>query len=75
ARMLLGLNAPSSGKAVFAGQNIFEMNEKRLMAFRRKVQMVFQDPYGSMNPRMRVYSIISEPWVIHRDILSKNRWK
>ncbi|PAQ00345.1 ABC transporter ATP-binding protein [Mesorhizobium mediterraneum] len=75
ARMLLGLNAPSAGKAVFAGENIFEMNEKRLMAFRRKVQMVFQDPYGSMNPRMRVYSIISEPWVIHRDILPKNRWK
>ncbi|TIQ83952.1 MAG: ABC transporter ATP-binding protein, partial [Mesorhizobium sp.] len=75
ARMLLGLNAPSAGKAVFAGENIFDMNGKRLMAFRRKVQMVFQDPYGSMNPRMRVYSIISEPWVIHRDILPKNRWK
>ncbi|TIP63633.1 ATP-binding cassette domain-containing protein, partial [Mesorhizobium sp.] len=50
ARMLLGLNAPSAGKAVFAGENIFDMNGKRLMAFRRKVQMVFQDPYGSMNP-------------------------
>jgi peptide/nickel transport system ATP-binding protein len=75
ARMLLGLNEPSSGRAVFAGENIFEMSGKRLMAFRRKVQMVFQDPHGSMNPRMRVYSIISEPWVIHRDILPKNKWK
>jgi len=75
ARMLLGLNEPSSGKAIFAGENIFEMNGKRLLAFRRKVQMVFQDPYGSMNPRMRVYSIISEPWVIHRDILPKSKRK
>ncbi|HXV30409.1 MAG TPA: ABC transporter ATP-binding protein [Sinorhizobium sp.] len=75
ARMLLRLNEPSSGKAVFAGENIFEMSGKSVMAFRRKVQMVFQDPFGSMNPRMNVSSIISEPWAIHRDILPRHRWK
>lgn len=75
ARMLLRLNDPSSGRALFAGEDIFGMNGKRLMTFRRKVQMVFQDPYGSMNPRMNVHAIISEPWVIHRDILSKEKWK
>ena len=75
ARILLRLNEPSSGKAFYAGENIFDLSGKRLVAFRRKVQMVFQDPYGSMNPRMNVRSIISEPWAIHRDLLARNRWK
>ncbi|THK39220.1 ABC transporter ATP-binding protein [Ensifer sp. MPMI2T] len=75
ARILLRLNDPSSGQAIYAGENIFEMCGKRLVAFRRKVQMVFQDPYGSMNPRMNVRSIISEPWAIHRDLLPRSNWK
>ncbi|PYE90367.1 ABC transporter ATP-binding protein [Phyllobacterium leguminum] len=75
ARMLLRLAEPTSGKAIFAGEDIFSMNQARLLAFRRKVQMVFQDPYGSMNPRMSVHTIISEPWAIHGDILPKAKWK
>lgn len=75
ARMLLRLNEPTSGKAFFDGEDIFAMDERRLLMFRRKVQMVFQDPYGSMNPRMNVRAIISEPWSIHADILPKARWK
>ncbi|WP_085044165.1 ABC transporter ATP-binding protein [Ensifer aridi] len=75
ARVLLRLNVPSSGKAIYAGENIFEMSGKGLVAFRRKVQMVFQDPYGSMNPRMNVQAIISEPWAIHRDLLPRSRWR
>ncbi|WP_046117451.1 ABC transporter ATP-binding protein [Ensifer aridi] len=75
ARVLLRLNDPSSGKAIYAGENIFEMSGKGLVAFRRKVQMVFQDPYGSMNPRMNVQAIISEPWAIHRDLLPRSRWR
>ncbi|MBP2234015.1 peptide/nickel transport system ATP-binding protein [Sinorhizobium kostiense] len=75
ARMLLRLSDPSSGKALFSGEDVFEMGGKTLMAFRRKVQMVFQDPFGSMNPRMTVRSIISEPWAIHRDILPRHQWK
>jgi peptide/nickel transport system ATP-binding protein len=75
ARMLLRLNEPTSGQAFLNDENIFAMDERRLLAFRRKVQMVFQDPYGSMNPRMNVGSIISEPWAIHPDILSKAKWK
>ncbi|APO73657.1 dipeptide/oligopeptide ABC transporter ATP-binding protein [Rhizobium etli 8C-3] len=75
ARMLLRLNDPTSGKALFAGADIFKLEGKALNGFRRRVQMVFQDPFGSMNPRMNVRSIVSEPWVIHRDILPRARWK
>ncbi|UXN62540.1 ABC transporter ATP-binding protein [Phyllobacterium zundukense] len=75
ARMLLRLNDPTSGKAIFNGEDVFAMDEHRLLAYRRKVQMVFQDPYGSMNPRMNVRAIISEPWSIHADILPKAKWK
>jgi peptide/nickel transport system ATP-binding protein len=74
ARMLLRLNEPSSGEALFRGQDIFTMDEPALLKLRRKVQMVFQDPYGSMNPRMSVHAIVSEPWRIHRDILPKAAW-
>lgn len=74
ARMLLRLNEPTSGRALLSGKNIFEMQGTELNRFRRKVQMVFQDPFGSMNPRMSVASIISEPWSVHRDILPKSNW-
>lgn len=73
ARMLLRLNEPTSGRAVFAGEDIFKLENVALKRFRRQVQMVFQDPFGSMNPRMNVRAIISEPWTIHRDILPHNR--
>ncbi len=74
ARMLLRLNEPTSGRALFAGEDIFQLEGKALHAFRRRVQMVFQDPFGSMNPRMTVRAIISEPLAIHRDILPRADW-
>jgi len=74
ARILLLLNEPTSGRAIYRGEDIFRMNERELLKLRRKVQMVFQDPYGSMNPRMDVRSIVSEPLRIHRDILPKSQW-
>ncbi|WP_426131195.1 ABC transporter ATP-binding protein [Pararhizobium sp. PWRC1-1] len=74
ARMLLRLNDPTSGRALFAGEDVFELEGKALNGFRRRVQMVFQDPFGSMNPRMNVRTIISEPLVIHRDIMPRARW-
>jgi peptide/nickel transport system ATP-binding protein len=74
ARMLLRLNTPTSGRALFAGEDIFKLEGKALNSFRRRVQMVFQDPFGSMNPRMNVRQIISEPWAIHKDILVRARW-
>lgn len=74
ARMLLRLNDPTSGRALFAGEDIFQLEGKALNGFRRRVQMVFQDPFGSMNPRMNVRAIICEPLVIHPDILPRSRW-
>lgn len=75
ARVLLRLNGVSSGEALFHGRDIFKMDPKELLGFRRKVQMVFQDPYSSMNPRMTIFDIISEPWRIHKDILEKPLWR
>jgi len=75
ARMLLRLTEASSGRALFHGEDILTMDRRALLGFRRRVQMVFQDPYSSMNPRMDVFSIISEPWQIHRDILPRARWR
>nr|CAD6436665.1 ABC transporter ATP-binding protein [Rhizobium sp. Q54] len=75
ARMLLRLNEPTSGAAYFQGEDIFKLRGAALNGFRRRVQMIFQDPFGSMNPRMTVQQIISEPWAIHRDILPRSRWK
>jgi peptide/nickel transport system ATP-binding protein len=74
ARMLLRLNKPTSGRALFGGEDILKLEGQGLNGFRRKVQMVFQDPFGSMNPRMNVRQIVSEPWAIHKDILPKARW-
>ena len=69
--LILRLIEPSSGTILYHGQNIFDFNKKDLFNFRRKVQVVFQDPYASLNPTMNVHDIISEPWVIHSDFLQK----
>ena len=66
ARCLLRLVEPTSGEVWFGGQNVLTLPESRLRKVRRKMQMVFQDPYSSLNPRMRVGAIVEEPLVIHR---------
>src|SRR5687767_2637140 len=69
ARTLMRLEEPSAGEALFHGEDIFRANAASLKNIRRRMQMIFQDPYASLNPRMRVGEIISEPWVIHADVL------
>ncbi|MBL3685139.1 ATP-binding cassette domain-containing protein (plasmid) [Sinorhizobium meliloti] len=68
ARMLLETERADVGRSTLCREDIFKLKGRALDGFRRRVQMVFQDPFGSMNPRMNVRSIISEPWAIHRDI-------
>jgi ABC-type microcin C transport system duplicated ATPase subunit YejF len=65
ARMLLRLIEPTSGSVHFDGTNVLAANPTQLRALRRRMQIVFQDPYGALNPRMRVREIIAEPFLIH----------
>jgi peptide/nickel transport system ATP-binding protein len=65
ARMILRSVTPDSGKIFFQNRDVLALKGAELFAYRRKVQFVFQDPFGSLNPRMTVYDIVSEPLVIH----------
>ena len=60
-RSLVRLYEPTAGRIFFDGQDIAHMGEKQLAPYRRRMQMIFQDPYASLNPRMMVSSIIAEP--------------
>jgi len=63
-RLLLRLTDPTDGKILFEGKDISKMSQKDLRPLRRKMQIIFQDPYESLNPRMTVSSIIMEPLTI-----------
>ncbi|ODS51615.1 MAG: ABC transporter ATP-binding protein [Agrobacterium sp. SCN 61-19] len=75
ARILLRLDEPDSGSARWKGRDLFQLSPAELFKLRRDLQMVFQDPTQSLNPRMTVYQLISEAWVIHPDILPKSKWR
>jgi peptide/nickel transport system ATP-binding protein len=74
ARTLLRLEEPSGGAARYQGKDLLTLGPAELLALRRRMQMVFQDPYASLNPRMTVARIIAEPWTIHKDVLPRARW-
>jgi ABC-type oligopeptide transport system ATPase subunit len=65
-RCMLRLIEPTSGRVRFRGEDVLGFDRGRLRAVRRDMQMVFQDPYSSLNPRMRARDIVEEPLVIHR---------
>lgn len=75
ARILLRLDEPDAGSALWKGRDLFQLSPAELYKLRRDLQMVFQDPTQSLNPRMTVYQLISEAWVIHPDILPKAKWR
>ena len=64
-KLMLRLELPTAGQIRFQGQDISELKGRELLAYRRAVQAVFQDPYSSLSPRMRVGEIIGEPIVAH----------
>jgi oligopeptide/dipeptide ABC transporter ATP-binding protein len=65
ARCITGLHPITKGRILFDGQDVSRLHGKALKPFRRNVQMIFQDPYGSLNPRRRVGAIIGDPFDIH----------
>jgi ABC-type oligopeptide transport system ATPase subunit len=65
-RCMLRLVEPTSGEVIFRGQNVLSFSREQLRLARRDMQIVFQDPYSSLNPRMRVRRIVEEPLIIHK---------
>jgi oligopeptide transport system ATP-binding protein len=70
-RLALRLLEPTSGRVVFEGRDLGELDRRELRALRKKMQIIFQDPFASLNPRMRIEEIVAEPLVIHG--LAKDR--
>jgi oligopeptide/dipeptide ABC transporter ATP-binding protein len=64
-RVILHLVEGATGEVLFRGRNLLELNKKEIRSLRRDMQMVFQDPYSSLNPRMTVRDIIGEPLLVH----------
>jgi len=67
ARMILRLIEPNAGSVRFNGEDLRSVSPRRLRALRRQMQIVFQDPYAALNPRMSVRQILAEPFAIHRE--------
>jgi len=70
-RTILRLEEPTAGRTLFRGRNVYDMGPAEMKRLRRSMQVVFQDPYAAINPRMTVESIIAEPWDIHPGIVPK----
>ena len=75
AKTILRLEDATDGEVLYEGRNLLEMPPKELFGLRRDIQMVFQDPTQSLNPRMTIYEIISEAFVIHPQICPRNMWR
>ncbi len=67
-RCLLRLEEPTSGNILFEGRNLLNFSSQELFQFRRQAQIIFQDPYASLNPRMTAQDIVAEPLRIHKTI-------
>ncbi len=72
-RVILRLLEPTEGKVLFEGIDIFSLGKRDLRNLRRDMQIIFQDPYGSLNPRMKAGSIIEEPLKIHHTMNKRER--
>ncbi len=75
ARCIAGLIPATSGKVYFEGKDITNLPRRAMQPYRREIQMIFQDPYGSLNPRRRVGAIIGEPYAIHKTATGAERKK
>jgi oligopeptide/dipeptide ABC transporter ATP-binding protein len=73
ARCIVRLHDITSGRIIFDGQDISAISARQMRPYRRDIQMIFQDPYGSLNPRRRVGSIIGDPFAIHHTANGQDR--
>ncbi len=73
ARCILKLIEPTNGKIIFKGKDLTELEESEMMQIRKNIQIVFQDPYWSLNPRMMVKDIVGEPIKEHKDYSKQKR--
>ncbi len=73
ARLILRLIRPTAGQIVFDGTDITGMNSKAMRPLRRRMQIIFQDPYSSLNPRFRAASVVTEPLAAHKRLDSAHR--
>jgi oligopeptide transport system ATP-binding protein len=71
ARMLVGLDNPDTGTVTLDGQDLTALRGRALRAARRRIQMIFQDPYLSLNPRLTVAEIVAEPLAVHKLVTTK----
>lgn len=74
-RCILQLHKPTSGDVIFEGQRLNDLSTKDMRPVRRRMQVVFQDPYGSLNPRMTCGHIIGEPLIVHKLTTSKGEYR
>lgn len=74
-RVTLGLLSPTEGRVLFEGRNIFALGKEALRKTRQHMQIIFQDPYASLNPRMKVENIVGEPLYIHYGMKRRKRQK
>ncbi len=74
-RLILRLFEPTEGEVDFEGENIFKFGKEKMRGARRNMQIIFQDPFASLNPRMTVGDIIGEPLIIHKIVRGKEKEK
>ena len=65
-KLIMKLLEPTDGKIIFKGEDVTHLEESKIKKYRRNVQMVFQDPYASMNPKFRARDVLEEPLIIHQ---------
>ena len=74
-RCILQLYKPTSGQVIFEGQDLTQLGTKQMRTMRRQMQVIFQDPYSSLNPRMTAGNIIGEPLIVHGLVSGKNEYR
>ncbi len=74
-RCILRLYQPTSGEILFDGNDLTKMKGAKLRSMRRRIQVIFQDPYASLNPRMTAGNIIGEPLIIHKAVNGKSEYR